>query len=1324
MKRHRPQAEDFTVGWICPLPLEYAAAKDVLHELYDEAEYATGRIHNHEIVITCLPAGQMGTNAAAAATARMLAAFPNLKNALLVGIAGGVPSRQADIRLGDVVISQPNGQYGGVVQYDFGKTVPGGFQRVGSLNAPSHDLLTALSKLKSNLAAARDAINVSKAYQPPSNVDTLFQASYDHVGGETCAQCRRDMRVERVPRAGGTEIFFGTVASGNQVIKYGATRDGTSSKLDGVLCFEMEAAGVVNLVPCLVIRGICDYADSHKNKTFQPLAAAAAATCAREILLYLPHRPTVRNEQTEIPMRSWTEGRNHQNHRDPELHYEAQISQRQIYMESLRFDQMDSRHATIKMAHAKTCHWLINCQEHKNWLNPDCFDQHHGLFWIKGKPGAGKSTLLKFAFSQARKKMRDVNIVSFFFNARGEALEKTVLGMYRSLLWQLLEQLPDLQAVFDTSSVATGHGGPPTWSIETLKDLFCTAVEGLQDRSVICYIDALDECKQEEVQDMLSFFEQLGEIAASNRLRLLVCFSSRHYPHITVGNKVELVLEDQGDHHMDISKYVSTELKVGSSRQVQHIGEDIINRSSGIFLWAVLVVRILNEEYSRGHVHTLKRRLEEIPNGLHSLLKDILTRDNNNMAKTLLCLQWILYAKRPLKQEELYFAILAGTESSEFLADWTADQGEIDEEILKISMVDCSKGLAEMTKSKKNPTVQFIHESVRDFLRDEGLNNLEFGSIAPGPSHDALKACCLNYVTMDLSPRLPHSQHLPEAKSSEASHLVESVSRSYPFLEYAVQNVFHHANIAAEHGMAQEPFLAEFPTGNWILKNNIFEKHQVRRYSSSADKMYILAEHNWSKLLTIECSIGSPIVDSGQRHGHPVRAAIAGGHDEAACILLTYDASLRSDLDRLLSAASKKGCVATVGLLLELGASVDYKGRTTKTPLCHAAIGGHEPIVKILLEKNADTELSGPLSLASTPGVTRLLLESGAEPESRNILGETPLFDAASSCSIPRINLLLDSGAALESRDDDGRTALFCAAETHLGVEAIKVLLDRGADVESRDLEGRTPLSVAACQGWAENVKTLLDRGASIECKDDRGETPLFGAASAYFGLDVVNVLLDRSADIESKDGSGRTALSYAIESGRNGTIEALLERGADIESKDDSGRTALFYAIDSGRDDIFEALLERGSDIESKDDSGRTALFYAIDSGRDDIFEVLLERGSDIESKDNSGRSALFYAIENGQDDIFEVLLQRGADVVSKDYSGRTPLHYAASTSRHEVVKQLLTGGADLGAKDNDGQTPIDIARHSRSWSTLAILERRRKLRRRHKLVYSDSTR
>ncbi|KAL4746216.1 nucleoside phosphorylase domain-containing protein [Aspergillus terricola var. indicus] len=241
MKRRHPRAEDFTVGWICPLALEYAAAKSVLDELYEEAENATGRIHHNDIVITCLPAGQMRTIAAAAATERMRVAFPSLKHALLVGIAGGVPSDKADIRLGDVVVGQPDGQYAGVVQYVFGKMLPGGFQRIG------------------------------------------------HVG--LTGDPRRDYR-----------YLLWYHCFGNQVIKDGVTRDTSSSKLGGILCFEMEAAGVVNLMPCLVIRGICDYADFHKNKVFQPFAAAAAAACARGFLSYLPRALCERLDDGQMPV--------------------------------------------------------------------------------------------------------------------------------------------------------------------------------------------------------------------------------------------------------------------------------------------------------------------------------------------------------------------------------------------------------------------------------------------------------------------------------------------------------------------------------------------------------------------------------------------------------------------------------------------------------------------------------------------------------------------------------------------------------------------------------------------------------------------------------------------------------------------------------------------------------------------------------------------------------------------------------------------------------------------------------------------------------------
>jgi nucleoside phosphorylase len=302
MKRSRPCAEDYTVGWICALPIERAAAEQMLDEEFEDCNfsnpYALGRIGGHNVVIACLPAGQIGLTSAAVVATQMQSKFPSIRIGLMVGIGGGVPSTEADIRLGDVVISQPFGQYGGVVQYDFGKTgADGQLTRTGSLNAPPSAMLESLAKLrtnhlrrKSNLPAYLSVFeNLPRFAFYNRGPDILFKADHHHTEGSTCDRCSKDNVVERSPRASEEiAIHFGTIASGNQVIKDGVIRDRLSSELGGVLCFEMEAAGLMNNFPCLIIRGICDYADSHKNKTWQPYAAAAAAACAKELLTITP----------------------------------------------------------------------------------------------------------------------------------------------------------------------------------------------------------------------------------------------------------------------------------------------------------------------------------------------------------------------------------------------------------------------------------------------------------------------------------------------------------------------------------------------------------------------------------------------------------------------------------------------------------------------------------------------------------------------------------------------------------------------------------------------------------------------------------------------------------------------------------------------------------------------------------------------------------------------------------------------------------------------------------------------------------------------------
>ncbi|KAL2812048.1 ankyrin repeat-containing domain protein [Aspergillus granulosus] len=305
-------SSEYSIGWICALAVEMTAARAMLDHEHakptdqdpnDDNNYCLGSIASHNIVITCLPAGVYGVTSAAVVGTRMRQTFKSLKYGLMVGIGGGAPNEDADVRLGDVVVSKPSGGSGGVIQFDFGKEHGNGlFERVGSLNQPSEELLKALTYLETeNLMRGNQIPELLDSaysrfpklvprfsYQGQDN-DMLFQPEYDHCGtGPTCDMCDSSRLVQRLPRKSTSpRVFPGLIASGNQVMKHGATRERLRKEL-GVICFEMEAAGLMNILPCLVIRGICDYADSHKNKRWQPYAAMTAAAFASELLRALP----------------------------------------------------------------------------------------------------------------------------------------------------------------------------------------------------------------------------------------------------------------------------------------------------------------------------------------------------------------------------------------------------------------------------------------------------------------------------------------------------------------------------------------------------------------------------------------------------------------------------------------------------------------------------------------------------------------------------------------------------------------------------------------------------------------------------------------------------------------------------------------------------------------------------------------------------------------------------------------------------------------------------------------------------------------------------
>ncbi|EED12703.1 kinesin light chain, putative [Talaromyces stipitatus ATCC 10500] len=320
---------DYTIAWICALPLEVAAACVMLDKMHsglpqpfnDSNAYQLGELNGHYIVIACLPAGVYGTVSAATVISRMRSTFPRLQYGLMVGIGGGIPSKNNDILLGDIVVSKPVGKYGSVIQYDYGKAIQSGqFEPTGTLNKPPQVLLTHMSQMeaKQTTGGENDILKIvedvlernpdinERFSSPEQHMDLLFHPSYHHVTGEdTCEDCDKEQLIKRHPRETRTPyIHYGLITSGDKVVKDSETRDRLAQQ-HGILCFEMEAAGLMDKLPTLVIRGICDYCNSHKQKQWQGYAALAAAAYAKLLLSVIPNNRTDMDLMKCKKMQQW-----------------------------------------------------------------------------------------------------------------------------------------------------------------------------------------------------------------------------------------------------------------------------------------------------------------------------------------------------------------------------------------------------------------------------------------------------------------------------------------------------------------------------------------------------------------------------------------------------------------------------------------------------------------------------------------------------------------------------------------------------------------------------------------------------------------------------------------------------------------------------------------------------------------------------------------------------------------------------------------------------------------------------------------------------------
>ncbi|EXJ54137.1 hypothetical protein A1O7_09474 [Cladophialophora yegresii CBS 114405] len=1055
-------------------------------------------------------------------------------------------------------------------------------------------------------------------------------------------------------------------------------------------------------------------------------------------------------------------------------------AERQAYINSLRFDQIDARHASIKSAHSKTGKWLLKKSEYLDWLAPERQDEHNGFLWIKGKAGSGKSTMLKYILSHINKTILGTPVISFFFNARGHIMERSTIGMYRSLLLQLFEHVPELQSALDVLPrpplSATGEF-EGEWQLETLVGIFQDAVRAIGERGLICIVDALDECHEDDVRRMVACFENLGKEASESGLQVRICFSSRHYPYITVDRCIELVLEGQEGHQQDLANYLQSELKIGKSQRCEKIKEQLLRRTNGIFLWLVLVVQILQKEFDRGRVHALENRLEEIPPGLDELFRDILTRDTRNADDLLLCLQWILFAKRPLRREELYFAILAGTEP-QHLGPW--DAAEVTPTVMDRFILDCSKGLTALTRTK-NQTVQFIHESVRDYLlKGNGLAHIRQDLLAnfSGLSHERLKLCCQNYLAIGIPELEPIHATIeagvggPEQQPGNESddvgeiiscdngdHEMSAVTRNqdskqlreilcsrYPFLDYAVNHVFNHAEAALVTGILQEVFIYQFNLAAWTSRNNVLQKFKTRRYSPSVTLLYIFAEKNLPALIRDELSRVPHMDLRGERFVCPLRAAIAHKNEAAIQAFLEpadrdrdarYPSIPTASQDgrrpdsvsvllqckaELLSSAKEWSVFLWAVLRGEVGLMNDLLA-TGKVVIHCQVTTPHYGIIAEISQKSTDAHLmpSGiSLEILSRSDDSRAYfhellpwaMRHGYQLLFRHLIWHYVAI--LRDFSVPsRSRILSDVRLLLTDRE---LTTLLCQRtdlEGNLKVKAWGVLLSVGFQYQVpclvKHIVQHNPLSLDHVP-----VEAIYDFLVQYVAQRDFDTLRLVIAeanGNTTFQTRLLRLLICRTYPAPSIGAISRILmangfefngaaiqgvplLSWASKAEQDELVQLILERcSVDVNARDSEGQTALSLAAFSGSLTTMKMLLDAGADANCQDKQGAAPLSYAASTGHEEKVELLLKTTHiNVNVQDNGGDTPLLRAVRGMAVAKVALLLEhQDVDVNIRDKDGDTALLGAVALRDESVASLLLKrDGVDANAQDKDGVTPL----------------------------------
>ncbi|KAL6695143.1 ankyrin repeat protein [Trichoderma pleuroticola] len=1045
----------YTVGWICVLQCELNAAKALLDEQHeqlpsaakDDNSYLLGRMAGHNVVIAFTGLGTYGTNAAAQTAVHMVRTFPNIRFGLLAGVGSGAPNRPDqddpfnDLRLGDVVKNDAE------------------FSIESHLNKPPKVLSKAIELLQSEhdfgeghmlhyihqVALKAAKLRGLRQYRfPGRDKDQLFNPNYPHASESDCSACDPAQLVERLSRDSDDPIIhYGLIASGNAVLRSAKRRDELRDAW-GVLCFEMEAAGLMDNFPCI------------------PYSAVVAAAYAKDLLRVIRPQEIDKLEAITKALEKFLE--DFATTGEAVTRIESKITSEEDirtleWLTPVNYGLQQSDY--FQRRQRETGQWFLNSSQFQEWLQTS-----QQTLFCQGIPGAGKTILTSIVINDLYTRFDQDSTIGIAY---------IYCNFQRTDDQQLSAQQQSLPSSVKTlyNSHRAKHTRP---SLEEIRGAL-QSVARMYTR-VFLVIFALQHATK------ANFFE-----------------TSRHIQGIR-NQFDESILLDIRAREDDIRQYLEERISglpsfiLKRSDLQKRIVQQIANSTDGMFLLAKLHLDSLQHQPTPKAVLKV---LDNLPKGDESLnqtydetMKRIKNQGLGFQQLALQALSWISCATRQLSTLELQTALAIEKDSCEIDEDNIPEISDI---------VSACAGL--VTVDKKSDIVRLVHYTAQDYFQrtqkdwfPDAQTEITSTCITYLSFHIFNTGVCPTYEAIrERMRRNPLYSYAAEKRGYHAQNAdnpnldINTLFESQLAMEAAWQVCEMSGKIL------MQPLRASRVTGLHLaaffglqdLAEKLIYKYGPNPLTDSMETPLSLAvKTGYEAIVKLLLENGADVDSKDAFDRTPLIKAPINGHEAIFQLLLKRGADFDSkDKDgwTALIYAAVHGHEAIVELLLENEADLESKNEDGRTALIHAAISGWEGVVKLLLENGADLDIRDIYNrtafiyavISGHEAIAKLLLQNGADANLKNEYDRT---------------LLLENGAHLEAKDKNGWTALFYAVE-HGYEAAAKLLLENGADLELKDEDGRPAFFYAVRNSHEAIVQLLLDNGADLWLVDEYNWSPL-----------------------------------------------------------------------------------------------------------------------------------------------------------------------------------------------------------------------------------------